>query len=55
MVTTTTVHQSRGDAELKFYTILASAVVSDVEIHSAVMLNAEGALMKRESYKHERQ
>ena len=50
-----TTHQTRADAESKFHTILASAAISSVELHSAVMLNTDGSLMKRESYHHDNQ
>ena len=36
----------------KYYTILAAAAVSSVEIHAAVMLNAKGELLRHESFTH---
>lgn len=35
-----------------YYTILAAAAVSSVEIHAAVMLNARGELLRHESFTH---
>jgi len=49
----TTVEQNRDTAEQKFHTILSYAAVSNVEIHSAVILNPEGQKIKSECYKHE--
>lgn len=35
-----------------YYTILAAAAVSSVEIHAAVMVNAKGELLRHESFAH---
>ena len=35
-----------------YYTILAAAAVSSVEIHAAVMVNAKGELLRHESFTH---
>jgi len=35
-----------------YYTILAAAAVSSVEIHAAVMVNSKGELLRHESFTH---
>lgn len=35
-----------------YYTTLAAAAVSSVEIHAAVMVNAKGELLRHESFTH---
>ena len=49
----TTVEQNKDVAEQKYHNILSYAAVSSVEIHSAVILNPEGQMIKSECYKHE--
>jgi len=44
---------SRADAESQYHTILAFAATSSVQIHSAVILSAEGKELMRQSYVHE--
>ena len=44
---------TRDEAEKAFHSILASAAVSTNPIHSAVILNPEGKLLKTECYKHD--
>lgn len=39
-------------AEQKFYQILSFAVVSEVDIHSAVIMDPTGFVLKNESYNH---
>lgn len=39
-------------AENKYHTVLAGAAVSEVEIHSAALLNDSGLCIKHESYTH---
>lgn len=39
-------------AEQKFYQILSFAVVSEVDIHSAVIMDPTGFVLKNECYKH---
>lgn len=51
----TTVEQNKDVAEQKYHLILSAAAVSNVEIHSAVILNPEGQRIKSECYKHEPQ
>ena len=52
LVALTTTHESREEAEQKYHTVLSFASVSNVPIHSAVMLTEEGFYIKSESYKH---
>lgn len=47
------VKESRDEAEKAFHSILAVAAVSTHPVHSAVIINPEGATLKRECYKHE--
>lgn len=49
----TTVEPTKDVAEQKFHMIMAAAAVSNVEIHTAVILNPEGYVMKQDCYKHE--
>lgn len=46
-------YSSRDEAEAKYHTILAAAAVSNVKVHSAVMITSEGYYVKSECYKHE--
>lgn len=45
-------HDSLAEAESKFYTILASAAINSVPVHSAVILSEEGFPVKHQCYKH---
>lgn len=47
------VFSDRLQAEQKYHEVLSFAAVSQVPVHSAVMLTDEGVLIKRESYRHE--
>ena len=42
----------RAAAESQYHTILAAAAVSQVQIHSAVLLSAEGKEIMHQSYTH---
>ena len=50
--TLTNVFDSFPLAEQKFYQILSFAVVSEVEIHAAFIVDENGFMLKTESYKH---
>jgi len=39
-------------AEQKYYLTLASAAISEVDVHSAVLLNEVGETLKFDSYNH---
>lgn len=41
-----------AQAEAKYHTVLAAAAVSQVPIHSAVMLGSDGRYIKSECYDH---
>ena len=45
-------YESRADAENKYHTVLAYAAVSDVPVHSAVMLTDKGERIKNETFEH---
>lgn len=46
-------YETRNEAENKYHTILASAAVSNVPRHSAVLLTDEGEYVKHECFVHE--
>lgn len=46
-------YEERNEAISKYHSILAAASVSDVPVHSAVILTEEGNAIKSESYNHE--
>ena len=45
-------HNTLAEAESKFYTILASAAINDVPVHSAIIVSEEGFPVKHNCYKH---
>lgn len=45
-------HNTLAEAESKFYTILASAAINDVPVHSAIIVSEEGFPVKHQCYKH---
>lgn len=47
-----TTHPTRDEAEQKYHTVLAYAAVSEVNVHSATMLDDTGALIRNETYYH---
>ena len=47
-----TAYNNRNEAESKYHQILASASISSVNVHSAVMLDERGNLEKSEYYLH---
>ena len=50
--TLTNVYTDKTAAENKYHTILASAAISNVPVHSATMMNELGFVIKSEYYKH---
>ena len=44
---------TRDEAEKAYHSILAVAAVSTAPVHSAVILNPEGQMLKRDCYKHD--
>lgn len=47
-----TAYDNQPQAENKFHTILASAAVSNVPKHAAVILNEDGLIVKQWCYDH---
>lgn len=47
-----TSHNTLPEAQNKFYTICAFAAVSDVPIHSAIILDRTGVLIDRQCFEH---
>ena len=43
---------SLAEAESKYYNILASAAVSKILVHSAIIVSEEGFPVKHQCYKH---
>lgn len=46
------VHATLPEAEQKYHTVLSFAAVSNVDVHSAVMLDDTGTRIKGETYYH---
>ena len=42
-----------AEAESKYYSILASAAISKVPVHSAIIVSEEGFPVKHQCYKHQ--
>lgn len=42
-------------AESKYHSILASAAVSEIPVHSAIIISEEGFPVKYQCYKHEKE
>ena len=47
-----TSHATLQEAQYKFYTVAASAAISDVEKHSVVLLNDDGFTVERITFEH---
>ena len=47
-----TSHNSLAEAESKYYSILASAAINEVPVHSAIIVSEEGFPVKHQCYKH---
>lgn len=50
--TIVTAHETRSEAEQKYHTVLAYAAVSNIPVHSAVMISDNGDFIKTESFEH---
>lgn len=50
-----TAYESVNQAEQKYHQVLSAAAVSQVPVHSAIMLNSEGQYIKSEAYDHRTQ
>ena len=44
--------ENLAEAESKYYSILASAAISNVPVHSAIIVSEEGFPVKHQCYKH---
>ena len=47
-----TEHPTLAEAESKFYSILASAAINEVPVHSAIIVSEEGFPVRHQCYKH---
>jgi len=47
-----TSYNTLAEAESKFYSILAAAAISNVPVHSAIIVSEEGFPVKHQCYKH---
>ena len=47
-----TEHSNLNDAESKYFSIMASAAVSNIPVHSAIIVSEEGHPVRHEFYKH---
>lgn len=47
-----TTHEEQSKAEQKYHAVLSAAAVSNVDVHSAVMLDDTGNRIKGETYYH---
>lgn len=47
-----TSYEKLAEAESKYYSILASAAIGAVPVHSAVIVSEEGFLVRSQCYKH---
>ena len=45
-------YTDRNQAEARFHTILAAAAVSDVQVHTVLMYDEHGNVLRREYYEH---
>ena len=48
----TSTYETRAEADNKFHTILAAAAISEIPIHSAVILSEDGCILANGSYTH---
>lgn len=44
--------ETLAEAESKYYSILAAAAVSEIPVHSAIIVSEEGFPVKHQCYKH---
>lgn len=48
-------YSTLAEAEQKYHQILSFAAVSEIPIHSAILMDSSGYVIKRESYVHNEQ
>ena len=44
--------ETLAEAESKYYSVLASAAISKIPVHSAIIVSEEGFPVKHQCYKH---
>lgn len=47
-----TSYETQAEAESKYYSILAAAAISQIPVHSAIIVSEEGFPVKHQCYKH---
>ncbi len=47
-----TTHATRNEAESKYHAVLSAAAVSNVDAHSAVLLDEQGGFISAQCYEH---
>ena len=52
VATLVSTEEDRNKAESKFYQVLSAAAISIIPKHSALLLDADGICIKRESFTH---
>ncbi len=52
LIPTLTTWATKEEAENKYHTVLSYAAVSEVPIHSAVVLDETGCILRNKSYNH---
>ena len=50
--TIATSYQTKNEANAKYHTVLAAAAVSSLPVHSAIIIDETGHLIKSEFYRH---
>ena len=48
----TTSHETQASAESHYHSILASAAISEIPVHSAIIVTEEGFPLMHQCYKH---
>lgn len=48
-----TAHDTQPEAESKYHSVLAAAAVSELPVHSAILVSEEGFPVKHQCYKHQ--
>lgn len=50
-----TKHNTRNEADSKFYAVMSAAAVSNVEKHACTLLTEEGTALRNAYYEHEQE
>lgn len=48
-----TVYNSQAEAESNYHLVLSAAAISTIPSHSALLMTADGQVLRSETYKHE--